>query len=135
MTVGEQIKFYRTESNMTQKKLSKLTGIAEITIRQYEAGKYQPKIGNLQKIADILNIPLAALLDMPENSEILDIASRFPSATVNESSGNKEFDLVNLDELHAYFTLNDKGKRKALSYIDDLSKLPEYTEDEPPANE
>ena len=97
MTVGEQIKFYRTESNMTQKKLSKLTGIAEITIRQYEAGKYQPKIGNLQKIADILNIPLAALLDIPENSEILDIASRFPSATVNESSGNKEFDLVNLD--------------------------------------
>lgn len=128
MSVSKQIKFFRTESHLTQKKLSELTGIAEITIRQYEAGKYNPKIGNLQKMADVFNVPLKALLEMEQGDKQLNVLSKIPSSTVHENNGQLEFDLSSIDELYTYFTLNRKGKKKVLSYIEDLSKLPEYTE-------
>lgn len=135
MTIGERIRLYRTESNLTQKKLSELTGIHEVTIRQYEANKYSPKMKNLEKIAVALNIPVNTLLGMDENNEMFKVLSYFPSAVITEENGKQHFDFFNVKELRNYMLLNSKGKKKALSYIDDLVKLPEYTEDEPPANE
>ena len=126
-SVNEQIKFFRKECKITQKQLSEITGIAEITIRQYEAGKYQPKLENLKKIADALSVPLAALLDIDETDQALNTLSDFKNVDVKQTQYP---DMFNLKELESYFTLNRKGKDKALSYIDDLAKLPEYTNDE-----
>ena len=126
-SVNEQIKFFRKECKITQKQLSEITGIAEITIRQYEAGKYQPKLENLKKIADALSVPLAALLDIDETDQALNTLSDFKNVDVKQTQYP---DMFNLKELEPYFSLNRKGKDKALSYIDDLAKLPEYTSDE-----
>ncbi len=49
MTIGEKIRKTRKQKKMTQNTLAGLTGLAAITIRQYEAGKYTPKIENLSK--------------------------------------------------------------------------------------
>lgn len=62
MAIGEYIKFYRKKLKLTQKKLSEITGIAEITIRQYEAGKYEPKNENLYKLANALGVKPIDLL-------------------------------------------------------------------------
>lgn len=56
MTIGQNIKVIRKEKGITQKKLSELTGLAEITIRQYEADKFTPKIQQVEKIASALNV-------------------------------------------------------------------------------
>ncbi len=64
MTIGEKIKHNRIKCGLTQKKLSELTGVAEITIRQYEANKYNPKINNLKKIALALKIELKEFIDI-----------------------------------------------------------------------
>lgn len=135
MTIGERIKLYRAEANFTQKKLSELTGIHEVTIRQYEANKYSPKMQNIEKIASALNVPINSLLDLKDDSKLLETLSFFPSATFEEEDGKKHITFMNIRELHTYLQLNNKGKKKALSYIEDLSKLPEYTEDEPPTAE
>lgn len=132
MAIGEKIKFYRKANKMTQKKLSELTGIHEVTIRQYEAGKYNPKMINVQKIASVFNVPISELLEMPMNDEMLKTLSIFPSARIEEKDGKKVINYMNLEELYPFLLLNSKGKKKALSYINDLTKLPEYTEDEPP---
>lgn len=124
-SVGEQLKFFRKESNITQKQLSELTGIAEITIRQYEAGKYKPKLDNLKKISDVLQIPLAALLDLDETDQALNALWDVSNIDVYPSQYT---DMFNLRELKPYFSLNQKGKKKAMSYIEDLAKLPEYTD-------
>ena len=50
MTIGKKIKELRKQKKLTQKRLSKLTGIAEITIRQYEADKYNPKWKTCKKL-------------------------------------------------------------------------------------
>jgi transcriptional regulator with XRE-family HTH domain len=41
---------------MTQAELAEASGIAEITIRQYEADKFKPKIEQMEKLAPGLNV-------------------------------------------------------------------------------
>ena len=55
-SIGENIKYYRKLKKLTQKQLGALIGCATITIQQYEAGKFVPKIDRLQRIADALGI-------------------------------------------------------------------------------
>ena len=54
MSVAENIKYLRKQKHMTQKQLSEKTGLAVITIQQYEAGKYSPKHDNQIKLATAL---------------------------------------------------------------------------------
>lgn len=56
--LGEEIRKLRKSKKVTQKKLSILSGIPEITIRQYEAGKYVPTIKPLEKIAESLGVTI-----------------------------------------------------------------------------
>lgn len=63
LTVGERIKAFRTLSGLTQDELAKKCGIATITIHQYENNKRQPRIENLKKIANALNVPIDGFLD------------------------------------------------------------------------
>ena len=63
MTVGEKIRKTRKQKGMTQNTLAGLTGLAAITIHQYEAGKYIPKIENLCKIASALETSLDYFLE------------------------------------------------------------------------
>lgn len=62
MTIGEKIKEIRENSGLTQKELAKKCNLAEITIRQYELNKRQPKIETLQTIAAALNTSYLNLL-------------------------------------------------------------------------
>ena len=127
MTVSENIRYFRKERGYTQKQLSELAGIATITLQQYELEKREPKLENLQKIAEALGIPIAALLDIDETDQALNALSDFKNVDVKQTQYP---DMFNLKELEPYFSLNRKGKDKALSYIDDLAKLPEYTSDD-----
>lgn len=63
MDISEKIKQARIKKKLTQKQLAQLSEVAEITIRQYEAGKRRPKIEQLQKIASALNVPVSAFID------------------------------------------------------------------------
>lgn len=62
MTIGERIRNYRKMAGLTQKELSELSGVAPGTIRQYETGKRQPRIEQLQKIAPLLKVEISDLL-------------------------------------------------------------------------
>lgn len=63
MTIGEKIRQQRKNAGLTQKKLGELSDTSETTIKQYELGKRQPRIEQLQKIADALQISYIDLLD------------------------------------------------------------------------
>ena len=56
MSISENIRFFRKEANLTQKDLARKCGLAEITVRQYESGKREPRSSQLAKIAGALNI-------------------------------------------------------------------------------
>lgn len=69
MTIGEKIKSYRKAAGLTQKKLGELSDTSESTIKQYESGKRQPRIEQLQKIADTLNVPVSSLLGTVQHND------------------------------------------------------------------
>ncbi|MBU4438189.1 MAG: transcriptional regulator [Acetobacterium sp.] len=63
MDTKDKVKKYRKEKKLTQKQLGELSGLSEITIRKLEAGKSNPKIETLQKIANGLNVSLSDITD------------------------------------------------------------------------
>jgi len=69
MTIGEQIKQARMAKGLTQKQLGELSETSEGTVRQYEIGKRQPRIEQLQRIASALGIPVGQLLPLSADQE------------------------------------------------------------------
>ena len=69
MNTGELIKNYRKIAGLTQKELGALSDTSERTIQNYETGKRQPRIEQLQKIAPILNVSVLDLLGEPHHTE------------------------------------------------------------------
>lgn len=65
VTTGERIKAERQAAGMTQKTLGEACEIAEPTIRRYEAGKLNPKIETLEKIASALHTDVETLRGTP----------------------------------------------------------------------
>lgn len=63
MTIGDRIKQVRTEKGLTQKQLGELSKTSEGTVRQYEIGKRQPRVEQLQRIADALGVDVSYLLN------------------------------------------------------------------------
>ena len=62
MDIGQRIKAARKDIGLTQDQLAQKSGVATITIRQYETGKRQPRLEQLQKIADALDVSISYLL-------------------------------------------------------------------------
>lgn len=139
MTLGEKIKFYRKQQKITQKQLAEQCNLAEITIRQYEAGKYIPKIGNLQKIASVFNIPLSELLDVNGEYDWDKIAYDFPDSSVLQF-GNQILVPACPDEENSYRqninyliqALNLDGLIAVNAYVSNLSKQKQYIKDKKP---
>ena len=61
--IGQRIKSARQKANLTQEQLARKSGLATITIRQYELGKRQPRLEQLRQIADALGCSLFFLIN------------------------------------------------------------------------
>lgn len=163
MTTAEKIKAFRKERKLTQAKLSELTGIAEITIRQYEAGKYKPKAEQLIKLSAALGVSVHDLAPdiykkytfNKQELELIDALNHFLQRDVSEKDLNvlstfmnsqefKELERTNkgfqtlrirkrLDTFYAQLNLN--GQIKAMTYVEDLTKIPEYRKQQPDTSE
>lgn len=62
MTIGQRIKEARKSFGLTQRELAEKSGTATGTIQQYELGKRQPRLEQLQRISNALNVPLSQLV-------------------------------------------------------------------------
>lgn len=61
-TIGDNIKYYRTEKCMTQEKLAEKAGLSSSYISQIESGRKQIGREGLLKVAAALEIPVEWLL-------------------------------------------------------------------------
>lgn len=145
MAVGEKIKAIRKEKKVTQKRLSELSGLAEITIRQYEANKYVPKADNLKKIALALDVKLSDLLEPGQtireydtDDDVWDIITKQEDGslirTIQTGGTNSSFypSIEQRTILRYYDSLNAKGKKEALKRLEELTLISKYTESKPP---
>ena len=119
---SEKIKFYRKEKGLTQKELSARAGIPTISLQQYESGARCPKIETLQKIAKALEIPVN---NIRSDSDLMVEDMLF---TISDTVVKPMDELIKLQ--NAFTKLNKKGQEKAASYVEDLTKIPEYKKTE-----
>ena len=102
MEFRERLKALRKEIGMTQIELGEKLNYGSTAIANYEAGRNQPSIPDLMKIASIFDVSMDYLLCV---SDI-----RHPYAVSEETMA--------LHKFHQYYTqLNEESKKELLVYM------------------
>ena len=122
MDIGKSIKKYRLEKGLSQKELAELIGCAEITIRQYESGKRQPRLDVLNRIAGALEMGVRRLYPDFSNEEWK------TTETYKNAHLRNIKDPIYPELFGHYQKLNDLGKEEALKRVSELTEIPKYTE-------
>lgn len=130
MSIGDNIKKLRLEKNMTQKELSKLSGISEVMISQYERGIRVPKNNNLIKIAYVLDKSGSKLLgeELPFNLIDPDRDKEYMNEyrpPIREILDIK-LSLSEHELIGYYRLLNDAGQQEAIKRIEELAEIVKY---------
>jgi len=89
-TVGNKIKYYRTEKNWTQQKLADKIGISWEMISRYERGSSSP-LKNITKISKALDVTPNQLLDDPDDPEFLNHFERVSIPLFLEKPKERDF--------------------------------------------
>ena len=141
MTIGEKIKKARQEKNITQKELAEQIGCAEITIRQYESNKREPKLEIIKKIATVLNITVLELL--PDLSLVSDLSNEtihaqklllekihtldISSSKKNELLDNAHREITKQTEIKNMTNILLSGDEKSFNLLSAFSKSAEIS--------
>lgn len=93
---NEKLKVVRMQKGLSQAALGKLLGVQAQTIGRWENGKSKPNLETINKLCDVLNIPIYSLI-------------------------SKEADYqLNYDEafvINKYRELNDDGKKMIINLL------------------
>ena len=119
ITPGTRIKELRMLSEMSQEELGRRVGVQRAAINKYEKGTVTNiPIHTVEKIANVFNVNPTYLLGWDNKSD------NHLSMEVRVIQGVNRFygkDCVELLEI--YHQLNSVGKKRLLSYAEDLFKL------------
>jgi transcriptional regulator with XRE-family HTH domain len=118
MTVGANIKNLRKERGLTQKQLADMLGIAPNTVAQYELGISQPKLEQLQKIAEALHVSVVSFL--PDAWDYLSQGNTpEDTAALNEALNETEQERTQIGALRGEITSNQKQLANATKVINE----------------
>ena len=120
MNIGERIREQRKLKKLTQSRLAELSGIATITVNQYENGKRQPSVKQLHKLARALDVPISLFVEMSSSvmqdtiaqavaEELKSMGIPQEYADVFQAVVNKGFEMKpsKLDEIENSFAGNE----------------------------
>lgn len=143
MAIGEQIKAARKKAGLTQAQLAEKSGVAAISIHQYEAGKREPRLEQLLRLAPALNVSMPYLLEV-EDADGNMLPTYFADSDdfefikmlgLNTPSGRQTFfsDCPGDDDpasriKRAWTKLNEAGKEKAAERIEELAEISRYVQ-------
>lgn len=139
MSIADNIRNARKDAGLTQKELAKRCTFAEITIRQYETGKREPRSDRLVKIADALGVTVNHLIGYADQDRLMEESGwriqAFRQAIQNMESGSgltidsaadSQLSEQELRLLHLICLLNEEGKSEAVHMLETLARVPEY---------
>ena len=70
--IGQRIRNYRTQKNLSQEKLAEAAGCHPTYIGQVERGEKNATLESIEKIASALNVPLSQLFEKLGDGEMAD---------------------------------------------------------------
>lgn len=122
---GTRIKELRTLAGMSQEELGRRVGVQRAAINKYEKGSVTNiPIHTIEKMASVFDVSPTYIVGWngDENGNPL-------SAEVKVIQGvSKFFGKDSVEVLEMYVSLNCKGKKRIIQYLDDLTELEKYRE-------
>lgn len=101
---GKNIKNARKKLGLTQKELAEASGVAKVTIQQYETGKRQPRLEQLSMLAEAMQVHMDELLGTkPLPSREVVINEGFPCEYTDMEDG------AEIESMAAFFFLDELG--------------------------
>jgi len=70
MNFGENLKRIREDKHLSQQELARKLEVAQSTIAMWEASQRTPKLGELNRLARVLNITVTRLLGQPKDRKL-----------------------------------------------------------------
>lgn len=148
-TIGERIKSARRNSGLTQKGLAAQVGVPYQTIQYWENGRRNPKIDNLQKVADALDVDVNWLLrgsmaqqqaefarhvlrkksgaaKLSEMNQVFNTASNEGEETADSETATSPLSPLEVQLLKHFRSLNAVGQSVAVERLGELAQLPAY---------
>ena len=107
MTVGENLRFARDRADMTQRAVSKITGINYKTISNWENDVSHPSPGDLIALADTYRISLDKL-----------VGRRFIPKPSPKSATNFALNTTDVSLIKKYHALDERGQETVDIFID-----------------
>lgn len=95
MSLGENIRQYRKQSNLSMKALGKAIGVSEQAISQYELDKRTPNMEILLKISSALKVPVQQLYPDFSVSDLVPKSNDSPQLSYEELINMIETDTIN----------------------------------------
>ena len=125
MDIGECIAIARKAAGLTQAQLAEKSGVAAITIHQYEHGKRQPRLDMLGKIARALNTSVYETVGSDWSGiDMSDAFGRDQSTSTQSIPPRARLDA-------AYAQLNVPGQEKAADAVETIAGNPKYQRQDP----
>lgn len=123
---GTRIKELRTLAGMSQEELGRRVGVQRAAINKYEKGSVTNiPITTIERIASTFDVSPTYIVGWNGDEQGNPL-----SAEVKVIQGiNKFFGKDSVDLLEMYVSLNCKGKKRIVQYLDDLNEIPRYRED------
>ena len=120
---GGNLSLLRKQKGFTKAELGKLLGVSATSIGYWEKGKTKPKLDMLNKLADILEVPVTSLMNWDEEFN--------PNGKLSEEVKSLEDILEQYGKeavqmLELFSQLNAVGMVKALEYTSDLAEQDKY---------
>lgn len=157
--IGNNIKAARKAMGLTQKELAERAGTAVGTIQQYELGKRQPRLEQLQNISAALGMSLYNLLPhsgkYPRRSILDELAALVEEGNIQIQVDDWDslvksyregmlYDTMPNNSFHksppaklleSFEKLNTEGQNKAIERVTELTEIPKYQKSPPDAQE
>lgn len=116
----------REALNLSLRQLAARCNLAASTIRGYEQGKFSPKLENIKKICEALDLPLSSVV-MIEEIQTFSTPLEFAITWLHNGGGRQPGSIGRQAAAVVDFEmLNEAGQIKALELLDLLCKVPEY---------
>lgn len=115
MTIGEKIKWMRSDRNMSQNELADALGVSRQAITKWETDSGVPEIDNLVAIAKLFGTTVDAL--------VTDEASCYSSFIQYDIDGGKDFEIVTVPAKMIDVHGLDSEKIRVEVHSDSISKL------------
>lgn len=132
MTIGDNIKKFRKENNLTQKELAYKSSLSRSYLADLERDRYNPSLDSLKLIADSLGVSVSVLLDEDGNLELSiekDETELKHSYTIGQNIKNirksKGFSMDKIKEITGLSksTISDLENDKSSPTVETLEKI------------